>query len=216
MASADFSLELLINPPDFQGERTYVITEKEYVRKQLALMRGKWWAAMSIPSFDKVGRREWTNYVTELDKYAHELAKLEHEINEGLSPICLNVINDSDDEDFDIRITVKIKDGTIYKDKKAPERPKRIDGAPNKPSPTAFHGFQGFVRRHQRIDGTGLQAEFSSLEGGGSALMINQTLYIRCHADTRLDYEVTSRNLDESAQGYIPFALEKSGTKAPQ
>ena len=208
MVTSCFGLELIINPPDFQAERTYLRTEKAYVRRHISSVKGKWWAGVSIPTLGKIGHKEWHAYSRELEKYEHALLRLEKEVDDGLTPAFIDVANLTDRTLRDIRVEVKVKHGTIHKDTRPPERPKRIDGAPDKPSPTAFHGFHGFTRRNIKIERNSFSAEFSSLKPGDSALVIIRELYIRVNPDTKLDYEISARGMSAPEAGTYSFAIE--------
>ena len=161
MVTSYFGLELIINPPDFKAERTYLRTEKAYVRRHISSVKGKWWAGVSIPTLGKIGHKEWHAYSRELENYEHALLRLEKEVDDGLTPAFIDVANLTDRTLRDIRVEVKVKYGTIHKDTRPPERPKRIDGAPEflegftdlgMPMQSALIGFAGNRRRHGTRD----------------------------------------------------------------
>jgi hypothetical protein len=85
-----------------------------------------------------------------------------------------------------------VTDGTILLAKRPPQRPERPDGVQHVPEQTTYRLLGGFVRRGIRMNSQSIAAEFSKLEAGDDAAVVNETLFLAMDSDTRVTYEVST------------------------
>jgi hypothetical protein len=190
--------------PPFASEQRYVTMETELAEREMARLPARSWLPFSYPELGLLRRTDWRRYIHSLEKYARDLDRLETEIQDGLVPLSFSVLNESAHTDADIRVHIMVLRGAIHASKKAPTRPRRVDGAPNKGSSTKFRGFEGsFVRKGIHIGRHGLEAEFSSLQGHDSALVVNHPLYFDMEQGSKLKYEIHSRRLPQGQSGEV-------------
>jgi hypothetical protein len=203
MAKSEYSVVTRVARPDIAGERRYAAMEAELAKRELEKLPARSWLPFSYPGLGLLRRKDWQGYIHALEKYELELERHESQMKAGLVPISFDVIHAGERPDERIQVHVMVERGLIHAAKKAPARPHRIDGAPNKSDRTRFFGFEGFTRRGIHIGRHGVEAEFSRVEAQDSALLVNHPLYIDVRADTRLRYEIVSRNLPDGQSGDV-------------
>ncbi len=188
-----FVVEIAEWSPDFATERIYVERETEYAQRKADTAPR--WLWFSYPALGILRRKDWQRYERALAHYGRELDHHEHEIGGGLVPIRMNVTNNSSETLRQIKIRVSVEDGGFVESRHAPQRPNRIDGAPDYlPDRPHFAMPHGFSRRGIHIKRGSVEAEFSRLTAGGEALVVNRTLYLHTTKRTRLVFAITPAN----------------------
>ena len=181
--------------PHFDQERRYILAEKEYIQRQLKALGNRIWPFFSYPGLNIFRPVDWKRYDHELDKYGHALDKHERGLGEEFIPFKLFVTNHGDEPDQNIEIHVAVEHG-IVSEKKAPERPKRID-AVKSPSKDHFRLPKpgGFLRSGIRIKPRSIEAKFSQLDAHDSADLVHAVLFLHGDERTKLRFEIRSRGL---------------------
>jgi hypothetical protein len=87
--------------------------------------------------------------------------------------------------------------------KQAPERPERVDGAPNQSNVKKPAWHPGFARTGVKIEPHAVEAEFSRLEAHDNAQLVNKTLYVDVRGKARLNFMITSTNSSETERGDV-------------
>ncbi|HUD11165.1 MAG TPA: hypothetical protein VMS08_02040 [Candidatus Saccharimonadia bacterium] len=205
MATLNYRLTALVKEPDFEAERRYILTEKDYALRQIEKLKGNWWPWFSYPELGIFRQRDWHRYVGVLEDFEHRLQRHEEEIENGLIPLRIEVANETSKEDVDIKLHLIVGHGSIHPKLKAPARPPRMDGAPNQALRPHFQWPRrdGFSRSHIAINPRSISVEFSRLGPHDDALLVNKVLYFSCREETRLAYTVTSRNVPEQQRGVV-------------
>lgn len=189
--------------PDLSPELRYVLTEREYARREGAKLKGRWWPFFSYPPMGIFRRKDWQRYEHALNTYEHKVNKHIEEMGDGLVPCSMVVHHEGPGTDRRILVKLRVEQGSFHIKKQAPKRPKRIDGAPDKSEKTSFGGYQGFVRRGIKMTAHHLQAEFSQLGPKDSALLVNQVIYLDLSHQTKLHYEIHSQTLPDGIHGEV-------------
>jgi hypothetical protein len=219
-AQPEYLVGLKVRPPQLAAERRYVVAELAYVQRQLDALDGKW--RPSLPKLGVFKAEDWQRYARELEHYERALDKHESEVADGMVPFQIFVINDTGRDDAQIKTRVTVENGEIHTKKEPPQRPERLDnggakvaagpvvsGMPPRPAVTVYHGF---TRRGVRIGKHELAAEFSRLADGDGAELVRQLLYLQVSDQTRLHFELSSREVAHLA-GEVEIFDEEPGVE---
>jgi hypothetical protein len=208
MATLTYKLIASMKAPDFAAERRYILTEKEFARRQ-AEKRGGLLSMLSYAPLGIFKPGDWRKYMHALDHYEDRLRHHELEIQGGLIPLHIDVENHSGKADAAIKIHLVVSNGSIHPKMKAPVRPPRMDGAANAATKVHFKlpSPGGFSRSHIRIASRSVEAEFSKLEAHDSAILVNKVLYFSANDQTRLAFTVQSKNSPSPQRGFVDVLI---------
>jgi hypothetical protein len=200
MSQQPFAVVARLSWPDLQAERRYVVMEREVAKQRLAQAPG--WLPFSYPGIGLLRRQDWQKYLRQLEAYGHAIDRYDTSLHGGRIPLSFEVFN-LGHTDHQIRIHIFVEGGNIHAAQKAPERPPRVDGAPNKAKKHHWQGYEGFSRTGIHIGRRGLESQFSALASGDSALVVNEPLHIDISPQSQLSYHIHSRNLPEGVHGAV-------------
>jgi hypothetical protein len=204
MAKHKYSVMVRDEVPNFEAERRYLMTEREYARRKANKASKSWWLGLLGPGLGVVRRGDWLKYLRELDRYERTLAREAQNADDGLIPCSFVVKHEGHEADHHIEVRVMVRGGRFRLKKKVPVRPVRVDGAPDyRPNQPHFTGFQGFVRHHTKLEANGLGAVFSKLGSKDQATALFDPVYLEYEPATRLFYEIKSKQLPEGQKGEI-------------
>jgi hypothetical protein len=203
MAKHNYSVTVRDEVPDFEAERRYLATEREYARRRARKASNSWWLGLLGPGLGVVRRGDWLKYLKQLDTYEQTLAKDARGADEGLIPCSFVVKHEGHEADHHIEIHVGVEGGRFRVGKKVPERPERVDGAPDYRPNRPQLGFHGFVRHHTRLDAHGLGAVFSRLGPKDQATVLFDPVYLEYEPETTLRYEIRSKAVPDGETGEI-------------
>jgi hypothetical protein len=204
MAKHKYSVTVREEAPDFEAERRYIVAEREYARRQANKAPSSWWLGLLGPGLGVVRRGEWLKYLQELDRYERILTREARGVDAGVIPCSFVVKHEGDGHDHRIEVRVTVEGGRFMVNKKLPERPERVDGAPDyRPNQPHFSGFHGFVRHHTRKEEYRLEAVFSGLGPKDRATVLFDPVYLEYAPATRLYYEIRSKEMPGGEKGEI-------------
>ncbi len=202
--------------PRFENERSFVATEKEFARRELAKLKGKHQGLLAavIPKvIGAPGVEDWKRYIRDLDHYATKIDEQEAEIAAGLVPVKFFVLNTAGEPDKNIKIRVTVEHGTIHPAKESPNRPPRIDDGPQHvpeqaPTPVTLAkvvsgAVSGFSRRGVKIGRHSVEAEFSRLEGNDSAYLVHQVVFVDGVNESHFTFDISSDELAKPQRGAV-------------
>ncbi len=204
-----FSVIAEVRVPPFRTERLFVATERERVEREIARLGDQHGLGAVIAGLGEPKVEDWKHYLRALKHYEDQLDHHASEIEDGLIPVKLFVVNEGN-KDERIHTRVRVVGGTIHPAKEAPRRPRRIDSSSQhvpESAPAAARLetiVSGFARRGIKLGTHSVEAEFSELEAGDSADLINQVIYIAADEGTFLTYTIGSEGLgEESEEGQV-------------
>jgi hypothetical protein len=194
-----YSVEALAKMPDFAGERRFVQMEKERARRERAKLPERPAFGIASKGWGLFRRADWTTYLRKLDKYEADLDKHQHEIKEGMIPFQILVTNEGKD-DKSVWVHLTVENGRVDAKKKGPERPERLDEAPE--SKLRWPKLTRFVRYGIHVKPHSVEAVFSRLGSDESEYLVNDVMYLDLYSDTRITYAVRSKRV-KSLHGEI-------------
>jgi hypothetical protein len=132
------------------------------------------------------------------------LDRHQQEIEDGWLPFKIHVMNVGPHDDSQVAVKVTVENGVISEHKQMPSRPPRLDGTGKSAAANLrLPKIKGFFRYGIRIRRRELSATFSKLEAGDSADLVRQTLYLHWGPQTKVSFELNSRQVNELA-GELP------------
>jgi hypothetical protein len=185
-----------LKEPDYEAETKYLMAELKYVERVLHAKSAHGLGKISLPSLGIFSHKDWRHYEHELRKYAEKLQKYATGVQEGVLPVKFSVYNNSENNDSDVMVKLKVTHGRVDELRKAPKRPDRLD-APIKPwKPKLLPLGLTFSRSQIKITAHGVGAKLSALGPHDGAALVNQVVHLHCGPDTEVTYAVTSRNVE--------------------
>lgn len=192
-----------LSEPKYGDEWKFLAAELDYVDRMAHTKRPL--AKLSWPSVGIFSRKDWRHYEHELRQYAHKLDKYAKAVDDGVLPVRFSVYNNADADDRNIQVNLKVVHGRVDFTRKAPERPARLDARPKpwklKLPPLGL----SFSRRNIKLTAHGASAELSALGPHDGAALVNQLLHIHCTAETKMTYELSSRNVQHET-GHVELS----------
>jgi hypothetical protein len=204
----NYSVEIELCIPDFDGENRFVLLEKERAHQQLARIDAKPWGSILKSATGEPYIGAWKQYIHDLEHYKKANAHHRDLIIEGLVPIRFVVTNNGDKTDRNIAVKVEVEEGQFRLTSHAPFRPETPEGLKE---PDRFKVRQvvpfvgGFSRSKINARVKSLEATFSKLASGDSALLLNRVVYVRVNEHTKLKYDIKSNFADESGKILVEF-----------
>jgi hypothetical protein len=196
-----------VTEPDYEVEYKFLAAERAFVDRRVEALSRTGWGKVSMPALGIFGRKDWKAYAHALTKYDKELQEYANSVYEGLLPVKFVVYNASEHHDAHIRAAVKVTDGKVDLDKKPPARPARLDGRSKGSLPKLKWGWPTFVRSNVKMTPHHLSANFSGLGAEDAADLLNKLVHLHVHPDTRVEYEVSSRNVPHE-HGEVELLME--------
>src|SRR5580704_6503364 len=102
-----YAVALEIEEPKLDGERRFLVLEREYIERQMVKTAGESWSTWRPVTVSGLGvyrRQDWERYKRTLAHYEHELDRYEAELAGGLVPFKIYVSNLGRDADTNIEI----------------------------------------------------------------------------------------------------------------
>lgn len=199
---SNFWIMAQLSEPKYAEELKFLAAELDYVERMIHRKRPL--ANLSWPSLGIFSRKDWRHYEHQLRQYANKLEKYAQGVDEGVLPVRFSVYNNAESDDARINVRLKVEHGRVDATRKAPERPARLDARPKpwklKLPPLGL----GFARSQIKITAHGVGAELSALGPRDGAALVNQVLHIHCTAQTKVSYELSSRNVEHET-GQVEF-----------
>jgi hypothetical protein len=201
MNHSPFAVIARASRPSLDAERRYVTMEVEQAKARSR--QAAKWLPFSYPAIGLLRRQDWQRYIRQVAAYGDAVERYEAELRGGRTLMSFEVFNTSPETDRQIQVHIYVEGGSVHANRKAPERPVRIDGAPNKSKKFVWPRFEGFARSHIHIGRRGLESVFSGLDSGDSALVVNHPVHIDIMPDTQLSYHIHSQNHPEGIHGAV-------------
>jgi hypothetical protein len=203
-----YSVELELCVPDFEGENRFVLLEKERAHKEMARIDAKPWGSLLKSAAGEPYRGTWQKYVHDLEHYKQANRHHRDLIVDGLVPVRFVVTNNSSKVDKNIAVRVEVEEGQFRLTSHAPYRPVTPEGLKEPDRFKVRHVVPfvgGFTRSKINAKARSLEATFSKLRGGDSALLVNRVVYVRSGEHTKLRFEIKSALAEESGKIAIEY-----------
>jgi len=180
--------------PKYESELAFVRTEVAFAERKIVERKASLFREWSLPAAGFFHHKAWRKYVSALEHYANLLEKYRGEVAGGVLPVKFVVHNQAEINDERVKVGVHVKNGRVDTDKKAPERPERLDGR-GKPNKFSWPKLSGFSRGGIKITAHTVVAEFSTLGPSDGAVLVNQLVHVHTEPDTLISYQISSRNV---------------------
>lgn len=183
--------------PDPDEERVYLVQEIERVSQEIGRLQSQGWLKKVLARTAGPSIASYEHYLHQLDTYERVINRFENKIADGRIPFRVIITNIDAKKHTAISTKVRVHNGEFLLTEQLPVRPDRPDSPyeqvdPNEPQPATDWPTSAFIRSKTAIHPHHLAAEFSVLEPGEDAALLNQTLVIVLEPETRVSYEVRS------------------------
>lgn len=196
--------------PSFAAEQRFVQLEKDRVKRVLARHRNHGAGGQLIAlAFGESGSA-WRSYDQLLTKYSKALDKHEAHLGEGVVPFKALITNHDSIALHNVAVSLEILHGEFDFDLKAPDRPMTPEGSKPYDRYKAVMSLPligGFARHHIVLDSTKISAEFSRLNPGQDAFLVNQIVHIHMQPKTKLMFTLRAKELDGLIEGEMKIKL---------
>jgi hypothetical protein len=204
----NYSVMAKLCEPDYAAEYKYLRTEMAFVERKLTERRPAFLRWVSAPGLGIFRHEDWRKYHHSLDHYGKQLKKYSEEVIAGVLPVKFAVYNAGERADHEVAVRVHVKSGRVDEKRKAPARPDRLDGSGSAWPKLKWPELTGFARTKIKVTAHGVAAELSMLHSHDGAVLVNQLVHVHCEPDTRVTYEVRSRNVKHET-GDVDLAAPK-------
>ncbi len=184
--------------PDYKAEFTFLRAEMAFVERKIAEHRPKYLRWLKLPESGIFRREDWRKYHHALERYGNQLQEYAETVAEGrVLPVKFTIYNDYGRADRRVVVRVRVENGRVDEHKKPPARPERIDANGGAGLKLVWPKLTGFSRRDIKVTGHEVSAELSGLGAHDGATIVRPLLHVHCEPDTRVVYEIHSRNVPQ-------------------